>query len=101
MELFDSIVTQAKLGGAVTDKLTVHMLQQTPLSKLYAEGFGNWDGNLILLPLWALAHMAEGEKLVCIDGSQVTVGKDHIDDETRGGMIAFGFPHSDLPKKDA
>ena len=68
MNSFDSIVTQVKLGGAVTSQLTVQMLQQMPLGRLYAEGFRNWDGTMVLLPLWAFNHMAPGEHLVFIDG---------------------------------
>lgn len=99
-DTFDSIVTQVKLGGAVTGKLTVSMLQQTPLGRLYVEGFRNWDGSLVLLPLWALAHMQTGEQLVCISGETATVGTHVIDDDTRGGCIAYGVPRDDIPKKE-
>lgn len=99
-DTFDSIVTQVKLGGTVTGTLTVSMLKQVPIQSLYAEGFRNWDGNMVLLPLWALSVMAEGEILECIDGFRVTVGTDHIDDDTRGGCIAFGVPRSDIPRKE-
>jgi hypothetical protein len=95
-----SILTQRDLGGAVTGKLTVNMLQLISLEHLYAEGFRNWDGDMILLPLWALPHMQEGETLKCIDGTMAVVGTDHIDDETRGGCIAYGVPRSDIPKKE-
>jgi hypothetical protein len=100
MDTFDSIVTQVRLGGAVTGKLTIPMLQQTPLERLYAEGFRNWDGDMVLLPLWALRVMETGEILECIDGSRVMVGTDPIDDDTRGGCIAYGVPRSDIPKKE-
>lgn len=99
-DTFDSIVTQVKLGGAVTGKLTVSMLKQAPLERLYAEGFHNWDGDMVLLPLWALPVMDTGEVLECIDGSRVVVGTDHIDDDTRGGCIAYGVPRSDIPRKE-
>jgi hypothetical protein len=99
MHSFESIVTQVKLGGAVTSQLTVHMLQQTPLERLYAEGFRNWDGTMVLLPLWALTHMAPGEHLVCIDGEIAQVGRDEIDDDTRGGCIAYGIQRDDIPAK--
>ncbi len=99
MQSFDSIVTQVKLGGAVTSQLTVTMLQQTPLERLYAEGFRNWDGTMVLLPAWALAHMEAGSSLKCIDGSYSTVGVDEIDDDTRGGCIAYGVPRDDIPSQ--
>lgn len=100
MDTFDSIVTQVRLGGAVTGKLTISMLQQTPLERLYVEGFRNWDGTMVLLPLWALAHMQTGESLTCIDNSVAVVGTDEIDDDTRGGCIAYGVPRDDIPNKD-
>ena len=100
MDTFDSIVTQVRLGGAVTGKLTISMLQQTPLERLYVEGFRNWDGTMVLLPLWALAHMQPGEQLKGIIGAYKTVGIDYIDDDTRGGCIAYGVPRDDIPKKE-
>lgn len=99
-DTFNSIVTQVKLGGAVTSKLTVSMLQHVPIQRLYSEGFRNWDGSLVLLPLWALAHMQTGEQLVCISGETATVGTHVIDDDTRGGCIAYGVPRNDIPKKE-
>lgn len=99
-EQFRSIVTQVELGGAVTHKLTVRMLKQVPLSQLYAKGFRNWDGLMVLLPLWALAHMQEGECLECIDGSLTVVGTDAIDLDTRGGCVAYGVPRSDIARKE-
>lgn len=99
-EKFRSIVTQVKLGGAVTHKFTVSMLKQVPLSQLYAEGFRNWDGYMVLLPAWVLPHMQEGECLECIDGSLAVVGTDSIDDDTRGGCVAYGVPRSDIPSKE-
>lgn len=99
IDTFDSIVTQAKLGGTPDRKLTAALLQQTPLERLYVEGFRNWDGTMVLLPLWALAHMQTGEQLKCIDGTTSVVGTDQIDDDTRGGCIAFGVPRDDIPKR--
>lgn len=99
-DTFDSIVTQVKLGGAVTSKLTVSMLQHVPIQRLYSEGFRNWDGTMVLLPLWALPHMQTGEQLKCINGQMVTVGTDPIDDDTRGGCIGYGVPRYDIPKKE-
>lgn len=100
MQTFDSILTQAKLGGVVTNQLTVSMLKEVAVPRLYQEGFRNWDGTMLLLPLWALAHMAPGSRLKCIDGSYATVGVDTIDNDTRGGCIAFGIERNDIPVKE-
>lgn len=100
IDTFDSIVAQAQLGGTPDRKLTAALLQQTPLERLYAQGFRNWDGTMVLLPLWALAVMQKGEQLKCIDGTTSVVGTDYIDDDVRGGCIAFGVPRDDIPKKE-
>lgn len=100
MQTFESIVTKIKMGGVPAETMTAALLQQVPLENLYAEGFRNWDGTMLLLPLWALAHMQDGECLTCIDGSTVTVGTDYIDDDTRGGCIAYGIPRADIPRKE-
>jgi hypothetical protein len=97
---FDNVMTQIKLGAVPDQKLTVDMLQQVPIERLYTEGFRNWDGSIVLLPLWALAVMQTGESLKCIDNSVAVVGTDEIDDDTRGGCIAYGVPRDDIPKKE-
>lgn len=99
-QVFNSIVTARKLGGATTEKITCAMIQQVSLDSLYAEGFHNWDGTMVLLPSWALAHMQTGEQLKGIMGAYKTVGTDYIDDDTRGGCIAYGVPRDDIPNKE-
>jgi hypothetical protein len=37
-----------------------------------------------------LRYLPLGTSLRCIDGSLVIVGVDYIDDDTRGGFLAFG-----------
>jgi hypothetical protein len=50
------------------------------------------DGSRIQLITPAeLATLAPGTVLRCIDGINVVVGKDTIDDDTRYGYLAFGF----------
>lgn len=57
----------------------------------FSIGFLNWNGGLILIPLWALNYIADGEKLTSIDGKDVIKGVDEFSDDVRGGMIAYGF----------
>lgn len=68
-------------------------------------GFGLWDeSGLRLVPLWLYDHIAEGQELTCISGEKVVVGPDYktqgvagyIDNDHRGGMIAWGFMPADL-----
>lgn len=54
-------------------------------------GIRRWDEQLRVLPLWMYNYVADGERLTCIDGKVVTKGTDAIDDDVRGGCIAYGF----------
>lgn len=98
-QVFNSIVTARKLCGVTTENITCDMIQQVSLDSLYAAGFHNWDGTMVLLPLWAFKIMRSGERLKSIMGEYKTVGTDYIDDDTRGGCIAYGVPRDDIPKK--
>lgn len=68
-------------------------------------GFPLWskETGIRLVPLWLYAHMAPGQTLHCIDGSSIVVadnyttrdGGNYIDNDHRGGAIAYGFiPHA-------
>ncbi len=60
-------------------------------SSLWTLGFANWDGKLVLIPLWAFHCIAPGEEVVSISGETKVIGKDEIDLDVRGGCIALGF----------
>ncbi len=50
-----------------------------------------WDGEgLMLVPKDLLPDLAEGQKLYCIDGGEVVVGRDYVDGDTRFGLLAYG-----------
>ena len=78
------------------ERVTVNDLVSIGVRDLIHVGFGNWDGILMLLPLWAVGLVAAGEQLISIDGEVATVGRDYIDTDTRGGFIAYGFEHPGL-----
>lgn len=46
---------------------------------------------LRLLTDQELKDAPNGTELGCIDGKKVVVGTDDIDDETRGGRVAYGY----------
>lgn len=77
-------------------RVRVEDLQDEPCWDLLMLGFGHWDGNIMLLPLWALGLMAPGERLISIMGESAVVGTDAIDTDTRGGCLAYGFEHPGL-----
>lgn len=45
-----------------------------------------------------LKKIKDGTELYCIFGSKVIKGKDHIDNDTRGGFLAYGFKRPDSSK---
>lgn len=52
----------------------------------------NFDmANIILLTPAQLLAVPDGTVLYSIMGEKVIKGKDYIDDDTRGGYLAYGF----------
>jgi hypothetical protein len=72
-------------------RVSVAELRNLTKSQRSALGFSNWDENVVLIPLWAFNYIADGERLIAIDGDEVEKGKDEIDLDVRFGCIAFGF----------
>lgn len=75
-------------------RVTVADLSAMDRNALYDLGFANWDGSLVLIPLWAFNYIADGETLTSISGDTAVKGSKEIDLDVRGGCIAFGFVHS-------
>lgn len=90
-EILRSIHTQHQLGAVVQHEITAKLIAHAAPHTLWACGFGNWDDHLVLLPAWALSHVPAGERLISIMGETAVVGQDHVDRETRGGLLAYGF----------
>jgi hypothetical protein len=60
-------------------------------AELLALGLRHWDeSGLLLIPGKLYDQIPDGTKLTCISGQTVIKGKDSIDDDTRGGLIAYG-----------
>lgn len=68
-------------------------------------GFPLWDGSgLRLVPFWLYRNLAEGQELTCIDGKKKAVTAEYqnhespgyIDNDHRGGALAYGFMPADL-----
>lgn len=54
--------------------------------------WSNEDGQqLWLLTPDEFSNLSDGTELICIDGKKVIKGKNHIDMDTRFGVIAFGL----------
>ena len=75
-------------------KVTVAELQALTETELNMLGFGNWNGHIRLVPLWAFKTIADGETLISIDNTTAVVGQqDNIDTDVRGGCMAYGFAY--------
>lgn len=63
-------------------------------------GFAKWSAEspIRLIPIWLYEHLATGDTLHCIDGTKVVVLDDYsvresagyIDNDCRGGCLAYG-----------
>ena len=82
---------------------TIKELKSKSNDELLSIGCRWWDGRLLLISPSMLATIADGETLVCIDGTSVVKGVDKIDDDTRGGLLAYGFLSANprMTKKEA
>ena len=69
--------------------------QKLAAAELMLMGFGNWNGKgLLLIPLALYDKIPDGTEVIAIDGDKLVKGKDHIDLDTRAGLLAFGIlPH--------
>lgn len=70
-----------------------HVLAFDDLKEL---GFGSWDDDLYLIPLWLHPFLKAGITLVDIGGGEVVVsydenGKCNIDNDHRFGALAYGI----------
>jgi hypothetical protein len=57
--------------------------------ELYAEGFGNWDDLMILIPIWLINFIDGDETVFSIMGKEIKFSE--ADNDHRGGMLAYGF----------
>lgn len=66
-------------------------------SELEKNGFRLWskETGLMLIPgirfHEIISSLPAGTELFCIDGGIYTIGKDDFDDDTRGGLTAYGW----------
>lgn len=80
---------------AKINALTIADLFDVSKEKLVEMGFGAWneESNVILIPLWIEAYLNDDEKLVSINGKEVSLAdiRKVGDFDTRGGCLAYGF----------
>lgn len=71
------------------DKITIDDLRTLTREELYEAGFGNWDNDLVLIPIWMKRFIDEDEMVASITGKSCELWE--ADTDHRGGMLAYGF----------
>lgn len=61
------------------------------VSQAVSRGMRSWDGKLYLIPLSDWRNWPDGVEVTSICGDKKTKGKDHIDEDTRAGLLAWGI----------
>ena len=84
------VLNNSGFNNRKIEPLSLSELQTIPREELYNLGFGNWDGKLLLIPIWAYEFIEDGMILTSISGNQVMKGADEINFDTRGGCLAYG-----------
>lgn len=69
--------------------ITQDELKQLGRETLYEFGFGNWDGKLLLIPLWLVNFIDPNMEVTSIMDNKSTLAE--CDKDVRGGCIAFGL----------
>lgn len=74
-------------------KLTIEEIESMTVEEALERGMHSWDGDLYLILESDFDNWPQGVVLTSILGNRVIKGKDPIDMDTRGGLLAFGiFP---------
>src|SRR5574343_1126886 len=60
-------------------------------------GFGKWDDNLVLIPIYLISKSENGVTVSSINGEKITVNESKkLDADNRFGMTAYGFTKDQL-----
>lgn len=91
---------QAEQVKKAMERLRKTLKETVDLTKLDKEelsilGFKECDNGIMLIPLYLMPNIPEGTEVFSIMGGKAIVGTDHIDNDVRGGCIAYGI----YPKK--
>lgn len=88
-ELASGLSPNKGLGYEEISLVTESDLRELDREVLYLYGFGNWDGKLLLIPLWLINFLDPNMEVTSIMNNKSTL-KD-CDKDTRGGCLAFGI----------
>lgn len=88
-ELAAGFSPNKSLGWEEIPIVTGDELKSLSRETLYSYGFGNWDGKLLLIPLWLVNFLDPHMEVTSIMDDKSTLAK--CDKDVRGGCIAFGL----------
>lgn len=71
--------------------LTLSEIENMTVAQAIARGMASWDGKLYLIALRDWNNWPNGVELTSILGDTKIKGKDYIDEDTRGGLLAYGI----------
>lgn len=92
------LAEEPKRAAALAGTLLPAMIEFNPRSRQRQNAWSSdWPDKLWPLTPEEYEQVPDGSTLVCIDGRTKVKGTDYIDQDTRGGYIAFGFLDSQLP----
>lgn len=89
IELERGLTGTKEFGYDAIPVITQEELKSLDRETLYEYGFGNWDDNLVLIPLWIIGFMDGSQKVTSITNDHETLTA--CDKDVRGGCIAWGF----------
>lgn len=88
-ECAEAFSPDAGFGRGAVTPLTIADLKTLSRETLYQYGFGNFDGDLILIPLHFVPFIKGDEEVIDIMGDKTTLAA--MDKDVRYGCIAAGF----------
>jgi hypothetical protein len=82
---------KAPLRKARDWAFTIEDFDRLTYKELVSLGFCRWDSKHWLIPLVYFNYIKDGEVLISISGREAVKGKNPIDLDVRGGILAYGW----------
>lgn len=85
-----NIVYKIKKEQAM-DRINFFELTKEDADFLEFGKFSTEHENLRLIPSYLFDILPKGLEVVCLTGEKLIIGKDYIDDDARGGLLAYAL----------
>jgi len=67
-------------------------LSKLTRQEMFSLGFGNWDGEYLLIPIWLFRILPSDTSVICPVGGGYEEGTvSEVDDDIRGGCVAWAL----------